>query len=132
MSDLWGTLSTPQKDAWNTLALATPFLNTCGETYFLSAYRIYTKVNGVLLNFGSENMLLTAPTSYGPPASTAAYSLSLVTQNYYTDPVRMLNFTAPADCAVIVISQPNQNTGLKGYRFISNILYARLTDEDNL
>lgn len=96
LAGLWKGLSGAQRSAWGALALLTPFVNECGTIYFLSPYRMFVKVNGVLLNFGAGFMVYDPPANYAPPTSMLAYTLSYTKQDYFEVPVLMANFTVSA------------------------------------
>ncbi len=104
LTSLWNSLSTAQKDSWDTLASSTPFVNDCGEVYFISPFNMFSKVNGVLLSFGVSFLLSTAPVAYTPPASMLAYTTSYVDipQSAYRPLV--FDFTVEADRGFQILS----------------------------
>ncbi len=101
LTSLWNSATPAQKTGWLTLANATPFLNACSEVFFLSAFNMFSRVNGVLLAYGIEFMLIDAPLNYNDPSGPLPYTtdfrvvpysaLKPLVLNFGNDPVRGLS-----------------------------------------
>lgn len=129
---LWDSLSTGSKDAWKTLALNTPFKNIDHETYFLSAYRMFTKVNGILINFGESYLLSNPPASYAAPAAQTGYTLSLSDEDYSDNRVKVLSFDETINIGVCVMTVAGTKSGKIKTNFDANIAVAAINDKDTI
>ncbi len=130
LTNLWNTLSAGQKTGWDTLAQATAFVNDCGETYYISAFNMFSKVNGVLINFGSSYMLATAPGSYTPPGSGVSYFHTYATVSYSTHKPLWFMFTPVTGQGVQIFSFKGAEVPTSMQEKYYKFLVAGITETD--
>jgi len=79
-------MSVAEKNAWRDKALVTGFLNRCGQTIYLSAWRLFCRVNGVLASFGPTYLLNTPPDNFDPPPEDVAFELFYAMRPWFSSP----------------------------------------------
>lgn len=91
----WRGLTQAQRDAWNVATINFPVTNRVGNTVILSGEQLYIKLNVVLSNTGSPN-ILTPPT----PASVINWQSLSLAAALATMTFTALNLATPATLTV--------------------------------
>lgn len=129
---LWKTLTSTQKNNWKTLALSIPFLNKCNQPNFLSAYQMFCKVNGVLLNFGELYLLPSAPPNWNPPLLPLSYSKKWIEMPYSDYKLRAMNFLYEDLKGLQLFSMKGWGIPPSKFYIKARLIYSGVNDHDPL
>ncbi len=128
LTNLWNNLTAGEKTSWLTLAGNTPFVNSCGEIYFLSAFNMFAKVNGVFVQQDIEDMRSTAPAAYTTPANPIIYSTLFKPVPWSAYDVLALEWNIPQDPFIQVFSKSGINIPASYQAKYYNLLSANAYD----
>jgi len=128
LTNLWNNLTAGEKAGWLTLAGNTPFVNSCGEIYFLSAFNMYAKTNGVFVQQDIEDMQPTAPAFYSPPANPIIYTTLFKVVAWSAYDVLALEWNIPQNPFIQVFSRPGFNVPASYQAKYYNLLSANAYD----
>lgn len=120
---LWNSLSPGDQYDWRIFALYTPVLNRCGQSYYLSDYRMFVHVNGPLSLFGPEYLQPHPPADLDPPPADVPFTLSYEYRPWQARPQLIAEHDAPAPYGFQLWSDPQASYPLPWPGHDSQLLY---------
>lgn len=104
-SQAWRDLSDANRAAWNAFAGETPFVDSLGQTIFLTGHQMFIKLNGALVASGQAT--ITVPPVAAVVAAIGASASSTTAAAFRVD----AGATVSATAAIIAFASPPQSAG---------------------
>ena len=130
VTNAWLALTAGQRLAWKDLAQITPFLGKCSQVVFLSARRLFIKVNAILIEFGDDAMLSDPPGAYTPPGTPVSLAFDTANFCFYPTPIAISTHTMPGGTGVIVYAYPGRLLSSGELLKKGRIIFATTQDKD--